>query len=621
MKLLLYPINRFGRSALRVLSVLGLVLILIGGSSTSTSAASITLPSSYLFSCDAGVEEPLPGPIFADGGVDIELRCNINRNHTNYAAFVTAFAGGTYLTSALVTIWPGGGNAACSSLAPQTATRGAFVNSAGVETHTALSPLPANYISISFRCSYTVGATSRTTFSFGTLQIAGFSAASSGNYVKSGYSCNDRYGVGGSSLCVRDLTDPGEAFNLDNYASSPDWFGAYTGPVLGPCRDHVEFSYYLNDESIDLVESMNVTVEPEDELRIAVGIGGSAYPSELTETSFAWRAGPGLNWRVGLQLATDPVTIVGHTVLAFNLDVGGGFALGQGELRCTDVEGVHYLDSGNNWNETERPNRACSAITAKLPTTEHELGDTVTARYSIKAGPYEDDDEWVSLRFLMMVDGVPEETLDVESFTVYGTQHGGGAPFTDELPMTPNQGELRFDMPITGDPSRGFLWCTDSTGETRIWGAGTPVSGTFHGTVNESQACYSGAGMTVAPSTWLRGFARMGTCLAGELVVPSGDVISEAASETMAEVEDVPPFSFFIAATVFVDTAQESFQDPSGSGCFDLGGMVPGTAQDDVCMGSGVVTAGTSRAIIAMLLVGGIYLSILMHGVSLVREK
>lgn len=397
------------------------------------------------------------------------------------------------------------------------------------------------------------------------------------------------------------------------------WVEAWVPEVIGACEESVEMRYSLNGEEIDIVEAMDTNVTISDRLILGIVIHDGAYPDVLGVGDFAWRRRPGTPWLTPTTASQITPPILGTVIVSVILPIMEPFPLDLAELRCTDELGDNFLDGGNNWSQAEKLNRACASIAAVLPREQVSSGATISARYTLEYnGPYIDSDVWVDIRF-WTVDG---DVDDVTTWTVYGSQLGGATPFAGELRVdAPLTGDMRFDAPADMTAAQGQLWCTDSVGSMRLPGDGIPSENGWTGQVKENSDCYSGAGMGVAPSTWIRGFARMGGCLAGELVVPDSEVVSEVATDTMNEVGSVPPFSFFLVGVTFVDTAQESFENPTGTGCMNLGGMVPGTEQDSFCVGSAGVTTGPQRAILAMLLGGGIYLSCLMHAVSLVREK
>jgi len=413
-----------------------------------------------------------------------------------------------------------------------------------------------------------------------------------------------------------------------------DWFptGASAGPVYVPPSqcEALTPSLVLNGASITpgSVAVDTYTVSPQDTVTTAVRFTvGQVY-------NVLYRYGPANPFRATSQasavLATDGSGTVLQTLNVTPYAVG---ALNKLELKCTgpdNISAYFSFDTGL-WTQSPALNRACASLVLTMPEGTFDDGDNIKVGYQLPAPPlggFVNADAWVDVYISIPAHKSPP--LAVETRNLLGALIGGVVPFVGDVPID-SRGSITF-LNITANA--GFepyldrpldtvkINCTDSLGKYQVEGTGPAVS--FTATIGKSSdaSCYDGSGMSLQPATWIRGFARMTTCLGRELIVPNPIELTESVDSFTETLGDRPPFVIIEVAIGFAQDIDDSYQSSSGTGCF-AAPAIPGVtgAPTDMCIGDGVPVSSPQRSMIAMLLVVPMVIGMASQILALVRSR
>jgi hypothetical protein len=161
------------------------------------------------------------------------------------------------------------------------------------------------------------------------------------------------------------------------------------------------------------------------------------------------------------------------------------------------------------------------------------------------------------------------------------------------------------------------LRCTDADGPLTGYGSWSPRM--LADILSADVSCFSSTGIKLAPASWVPGLLRGVVCVFS----PSADNVAGLLTSASAAVENKPPFIFIYAALDFGTSVVAGFDTAAASACFDAGALVPTniSASADVCIGDGVDPSSSQRSLMALLLVGPMWLGFVSHAISLVREK
>jgi hypothetical protein len=286
-------------------------------------------------------------------------------------------------------------------------------------------------------------------------------------------------------------------------------------------------------------------------------------------------------------------------------------------FRCVRSDGsIGYITYGDGVVASDPNARPCHLARVSWPSAsavaDIQPGDTFSVIVDM-TGPWSAD-----------------PLLEVESVDAVWSNLGPNTATTDATviesgPLAPGtRHTLDITVPaefLPGTDKVGWsleLRCTDSEGSLTGYSSWAPrmLADILSGA---NVSCYSSVGIKLAPSSWVPGLLRGVVCAFS----PDGDNIGALLSSASDAVEDKPPFIFIYAALDFGDSVVSGFNGSADSACFDAGPLVPASvaADADVCIGDGVDPSSSQRSLMALLLVGPMWLGFVSHAVSLVREK
>jgi hypothetical protein len=162
------------------------------------------------------------------------------------------------------------------------------------------------------------------------------------------------------------------------------------------------------------------------------------------------------------------------------------------------------------------------------------------------------------------------------------------------------------------------LRCSDVEGSLTGYGSWSPrmLADILAGA---DVSCFSSTGLKLAPSSWVPGLLRGVVCI----FQPSMASIGGNVASAVDVVKDKPPFVLLTGALGFGNSVLDGFDNSTASACFDAGPLVPPgvLATGNMCIGEGLDVSSGQRALLALIMVGPMYLGFVSHAVSLVREK
>lgn len=451
-----------------------------------------------------------------------------------------------------------------------------------------------------------------------TCQVAGFGGTSTG-------ATRFRYVSGNQNEQASGTQTVAQSSSWPNYPAN--WYPGGSPAVPPSDCEALTPTLTLNGTSVTpgTVAVDTYTVSPSDTVRTSVtyatGLSfstvyryGPASPFRATTLYSSTPAGGGL-------LKTDLITVKPYDVAALN----------KLELKCTGPDNVaaYYSYDTGAWSVSPSLNRACASLVISLPEGTFDEGDSIKVGYTLDSPPlggFVNADVWVNV-FMSIPRQDPQPSVTTRS--ILGTVVGGPAPFVGHVPVG-TSGSITFGAMLANSGFDDFanrpldtikIGCNDSLGSYSVQGTGPPVTFTAYVGNAPSEDCYNGSGMSLQPSTWLRGFARMGSCLTQELTVPDPENFGEELRGMIETVEDKPPFVVIAVVVDFTQSLVDSYESSSGTGCFD-GPTIPGvTADPEVCIGDGVPVSTPQRNIIAMLLVVPMVFGMASQILALVRSR
>jgi hypothetical protein len=356
-------------------------------------------------------------------------------------------------------------------------------------------------------------------------------------------------------------------------------FGPYGGSFIGTCDANVQFAgYRVNGVALEFTEIVDYVLIPGDQFEMDVQIYlGYDWP----DFDFKFRVNPD-----GEFVTAVPLSLGGdHFRIDMSDQIEVPARVGLVALSCSyDGEPTMYYSSdqtatacGELWC-TAVSTRACSHLVVLWPSVNrlYLAGDTLSMGFRLS------DEAPEHGVYNLMISGFHDDT-GLEFLTVLDRE---GDPLTDlsYIPGTTNYSLLlpgwegTLEHVVVSDELWSedvALYCTDADGMVLIAGnAGLPdhdggvVGGGGPG-VDTPQACLSGSGIGLSPSSWLPAAGRMGTCLVRVLFLPSGEGI-EGFREALEE--DTSLGHWYEPLSVVPEAFQLLSQ--SGEGC-SIGMSIP----------------------------------------------
>jgi len=503
--------------------------------------------------------------------------------------------------------------------------------------------MPDNYWQGEISVGLYNGATARKHYSYLVVDPFGADLGTSPQHVTS-QRCVSMWSTFNGSFaqypCARG-TVADEAWWL-NTSTLNDWGDPFVPPVDNRCES-VKIAVEYNDTALT-VSDYDDTLYPANGSPLRDDF---VFLATFTDWNYETEPGGmylGFRWPNGSGGFAPVIDIIDQVVInsgadsawTFRVDAATARFLSQIQWQCLDTEVTPEADQDRylpywspgasinapNWQDLAQYLNPCAGLT--ITPTDGQVAPGAVARVPYNLGGSTGITSIKAFAY-GVTNFLPGDNVAVGSSSLLGTVTGGPSPLAYAVAV--GSGYLTFTLPSTvAEPvpySDLVFACTDAT-VTGVIVAGSADLG-LSGSIDAEQdpTCWGHSGMSLTkPASWVTGIGKMLSCMARDLFVPDSDTLLADIVATNETMEARPPFVIVYVLLDFGQDVADQYDSPSGTGCFDLGGIgVAGVDTGETCVGDGLDVQPAQRSTMALLMIGPLLLGLISHAVSLVRSK